>query len=189
MGRESIARVDGWGYIMGDAGSGYWIGREALDAVMRAYDGRGPQTALTEPVRERWPDLEQAYITLQTAEDRVSIVASFAADVARCADGGDCVAGTITTAAAQQLADSVTTALRGSCAAATRSSPCARSAASSAPGCSSTRSQRRCPAPSTARRSSSANPRGEGIDGTIALADLAPGHPLASAIHRASLDA
>ncbi len=46
-----VARVDGWGNIMGDAGSGYWIGREALDAVMRAYDGRGPQTALTDVVR------------------------------------------------------------------------------------------------------------------------------------------
>ena len=42
VGRDAIARVDGWGYIMGDAGSGYWIGREALDAVMRAFDGRGP---------------------------------------------------------------------------------------------------------------------------------------------------
>jgi N-acetylglucosamine kinase-like BadF-type ATPase len=35
---------------MGDAGSGYWLGRAALDAVMRAHDGRGPATALTEVV-------------------------------------------------------------------------------------------------------------------------------------------
>ena len=63
---------------MGDAGSGYWIGREALDAVMRAHDGRGEPTALTAVVRERWPDLESAYIDLQAAEDRVRVVASFA---------------------------------------------------------------------------------------------------------------
>ena len=78
VGAHSVARVDGWGNIMGDAGSGYWIGREALDAVMRAHDGRGEPTALTAIVRERWPDLESAYIDLQAAEDRVRVVASFA---------------------------------------------------------------------------------------------------------------
>ena len=29
-------------------------------------------------------------------------------------------------------------------------------------------------------------PRGEGIDGAIALADLPPGHPLSSAVHSAT---
>ena len=33
--------------MIGDEGSGYWIGREALAAVMRAADGRGPATRLT----------------------------------------------------------------------------------------------------------------------------------------------
>src|SRR5204863_821295 len=41
------ARAGGWGHMIGDEGSGYWIGREALAAVMRAADGRGPSTALT----------------------------------------------------------------------------------------------------------------------------------------------
>src|SRR4030095_5317067 len=41
------ARAGGWGHMIGDEGSGYWIGREALSAVMRAYDGRGPATRLT----------------------------------------------------------------------------------------------------------------------------------------------
>ena len=30
------AKVDGWGYLLGDAGSGFWLGRAGLDAVMRA---------------------------------------------------------------------------------------------------------------------------------------------------------
>ncbi|PYR25690.1 MAG: hypothetical protein DMF92_20095 [Acidobacteria bacterium] len=38
------ARAGGWGHIIGDEGSGYWIGREALAAIMRAADGRGPAT-------------------------------------------------------------------------------------------------------------------------------------------------
>jgi N-acetylglucosamine kinase-like BadF-type ATPase len=41
------ARSGGWGYVLGDEGSGYWIGRAALRAVLRAADHRGPATALT----------------------------------------------------------------------------------------------------------------------------------------------
>lgn len=41
------ARSGGWGYVLGDEGSGYWIGRAALRAVLRAADQRGPETMLT----------------------------------------------------------------------------------------------------------------------------------------------
>jgi N-acetylglucosamine kinase-like BadF-type ATPase len=41
------ARAGGWGYVLGDEGSGYWIGRSALRAVLRAADHRGPRTMLT----------------------------------------------------------------------------------------------------------------------------------------------
>ncbi len=41
------ARSGGWGYVLGDEGSGYWIGRAALRAVLRAADYRGPATVLT----------------------------------------------------------------------------------------------------------------------------------------------
>src|SRR5688572_14534649 len=33
-------RSDGWGHLLGDAGSGYWIGRRGLDEALRAHDGR-----------------------------------------------------------------------------------------------------------------------------------------------------
>jgi N-acetylglucosamine kinase-like BadF-type ATPase len=48
--RLDAARSGGWGHIIGDEGSGYWIGREALSAVVRAVDGRGPITRLTNDV-------------------------------------------------------------------------------------------------------------------------------------------
>jgi N-acetylglucosamine kinase-like BadF-type ATPase len=41
------ARAGGWGYLLGDEGSGYWLGRQALRAVVRSADGRGPHTLLT----------------------------------------------------------------------------------------------------------------------------------------------
>lgn len=40
-------RVGGWGYLVGDEGSGFDLGRQAATAVLRAYDGRGESTALT----------------------------------------------------------------------------------------------------------------------------------------------
>lgn len=112
VGPAYSARVDGWGYLMGDAGSGYWIGRAALESVMRAFDGRGPTTRLTALVQERWPDLATAYTSLQASEDRVRTVASFAAPAAALAAAGDDVATRICQAAANELAVSVATALR-----------------------------------------------------------------------------
>ncbi len=44
---NEAARVGGWGHALGDEGSGYWIGRAALRAVLREADRRGPRTALT----------------------------------------------------------------------------------------------------------------------------------------------
>lgn len=111
VGPHAALRVDGWGNIMGDAGSGYWIGREALDAVMRAHDGRGEPTALTAVVREKWPDLESAYIDLQAAPDRVRLVASFSSATAELAAAGDAVAQRICRAAASELALAIVTAL------------------------------------------------------------------------------
>jgi N-acetylglucosamine kinase-like BadF-type ATPase len=48
--RLEAARSGGWGHIIGDEGSGYWIGRQALSAVVRAVDGRGPVTRLKDDV-------------------------------------------------------------------------------------------------------------------------------------------
>ncbi|MFC8304221.1 N-acetylglucosamine kinase [Specibacter sp. NPDC057265] len=42
--------ADGMGWLLGDAGSGFWLGREVAQAVGAALDGRGPATALTAPL-------------------------------------------------------------------------------------------------------------------------------------------
>lgn len=41
--------VDGTGWLLGDSGSGFWIGREAARAVAAHLDGTGPATRLTPP--------------------------------------------------------------------------------------------------------------------------------------------
>ncbi|MED4587050.1 BadF/BadG/BcrA/BcrD ATPase family protein [Brevibacillus choshinensis] len=45
---QETARAGGWGHRVGDEGSGYWIGKKAIVAVLKAEDGRGEATVLKE---------------------------------------------------------------------------------------------------------------------------------------------
>ncbi len=56
------SRAGGWGYVLGDEGSGYWIGRLALRAVVRHADGRGRATE---------PDAAAARAFRRRARERV----------------------------------------------------------------------------------------------------------------------
>ena len=89
MGLTEVARVDGWGWIMGDAGSAYWIGRNALEAPMADFD-----------------DIERAYLELQADENRVSRIARYARIVDALAPT-DPVAANILDKAAAHLSEAV----------------------------------------------------------------------------------
>lgn len=39
-------RAGGWGHIVGDEGSGYYLGMRALNAALKGYDGRAEETIL-----------------------------------------------------------------------------------------------------------------------------------------------
>ncbi|MBN1348874.1 hypothetical protein JXJ21_05650 [candidate division KSB1 bacterium] len=41
-----LVRSGGWGYLLGDEGSGYFVGQQAIIAALKELDGRGEQTAL-----------------------------------------------------------------------------------------------------------------------------------------------
>jgi N-acetylglucosamine kinase-like BadF-type ATPase len=45
--RGGTARAGGYGGLLSDEGSGYWLGHEALRAAVRGVDGRGPETLLS----------------------------------------------------------------------------------------------------------------------------------------------
>ncbi|MDQ1710456.1 MAG: hypothetical protein QOG49_1841 [Frankiaceae bacterium] len=49
-GKGRVNRVGGHGFLLGDEGSGYWIGRAAISAALRSRDGTGPKNALPEIV-------------------------------------------------------------------------------------------------------------------------------------------
>jgi N-acetylglucosamine kinase-like BadF-type ATPase len=110
------ARAGGWGHMIGDEGSGYWIGRESLAAVMRAFDGRGPATRLTAEILSHFNVDDESRlprIVYDREQPRVS-VAALGPIIQRVADQGDAVAGRILEHAAEELvlaASSVATRL------------------------------------------------------------------------------
>jgi N-acetylglucosamine kinase-like BadF-type ATPase len=104
--RGLAARAGGWGPTLGDEGSGYWIGRRALEAVVRDADGRGPRTQLTAMVLEYFslarPELLISEIYHQPQGRRA--IASLGPVVDQARADGDLVAAEIMVDAADELA-------------------------------------------------------------------------------------
>jgi N-acetylglucosamine kinase-like BadF-type ATPase len=100
------ARAGGWGHLIGDEGSGYWIGQRAVAAVMRASDGRGPQTLLTEQVLAHFGasnagGLVHSVYGRDAARGRIAMLGPA---VQHAAATGDAVAAAILDHAADELA-------------------------------------------------------------------------------------
>ncbi|MEU6476986.1 BadF/BadG/BcrA/BcrD ATPase family protein [Streptomyces sp. NPDC047017] len=93
-------RADGWGHLLGDCGSGAWIGRAGLDAALRAHDGRdGGSAALLARAEEVFGPIAHLPGRLYPRTDRAAVLASFAPQVAACAPADPVAAGALRTAA------------------------------------------------------------------------------------------
>ncbi|QSB16496.1 hypothetical protein JQS43_09570 [Natronosporangium hydrolyticum] len=105
--------VDGAGYLFGDAGGGFWIGRSGLAAALRHGEGRaGGSAALAEAATASFAPpggtLRDGVTALYGEADptsRVARVASFAPAVAVATRGGDEVAAAIWRDAVAELAE------------------------------------------------------------------------------------
>src|SRR4029079_10955142 len=106
--RNQAARAGGWGYMLGDEGSGYWIGRAALRAVLRESDRRGPATQLT-PLLLNYYGVARAQDLIHQVYHNTLRPAAIAS-IAQCAQGafsdGDPVAVGILRGSADQLESS-----------------------------------------------------------------------------------
>lgn len=103
--------IDGLGYLFGDEGGGFWIGRAGIRAAVRAAEGRGPRTVLQEALRDLVGPLPSSVKHLYGSPTLVAEVAAFASTVGAAADAGDDVAGQICVAAADGLVGDVSAAL------------------------------------------------------------------------------
>jgi N-acetylglucosamine kinase-like BadF-type ATPase len=114
---EVTARIDGNGWLVGDDGSGFWIGRQAVRAVFAALDGRGEPTLLAEAVLatvtgdEAVPeDVEGRLVALRDAvyDGPPIALAALAPLVSAAASAGDRVAQRIVDQAVSMLMATVT---------------------------------------------------------------------------------
>ena len=180
---QDVARVNGWGYLVGDEGGGYWIGRAGIAAALHALDGRGPHTDLLPAAVTRFGPAESIGVMLQRDPNRVQAIAEFARDVLLASDS-DSAAADICVSAARHLAraahaattrarldsDLVTVSWNG---ALLSSSPVLRAAL-------------RDELERLGDHYMLTPPVGAGLDGVRLLLDLPSGHPLQTLTSRAS---
>lgn len=107
-------RVGGWGHLLGDEGSGYWIGVESIRAALRDRDGSGPQTALSEAVMEFFaaPSVEAVASLVYSKPLSKSEIAAFTVETCRLAGEGDAVARGLYQRGAELLAEQVAVVAR-----------------------------------------------------------------------------
>jgi glucosamine kinase len=99
----STARCGGWGPVIGDEGSGAWIGRRALSIVSAASDGREAQTALTGAILTAAEVNEVADLIPWAAKASRDEIASLARVVFSVADNGDLRANALVSIAVEEL--------------------------------------------------------------------------------------
>jgi len=104
--RGQAARAGGWGYILADEGSGWWMGQRAIQAVMRQADGRGPATSLTPRVLAYFGVTDPALVVHEVYyhDPRRRLIAGLGPAVQASVDEGDPVAREIVADAAGELA-------------------------------------------------------------------------------------
>ena len=97
----------GWGHLIGDRGSGYGLGRDALVAVARVLDGYGEPTVLTDMLYgEKGLDTPERIVSYVYSNDK-SAVAALSPLVDRACRQGDPVSRRIVDDNARELADIV----------------------------------------------------------------------------------
>jgi glucosamine kinase len=98
-------RAGGWGHLLGDEGSGYWLAVESIKAALRDRERSGPETALS--------GAAVGFFGVQSIEALATLVyskpltkgeiAAFAIETARVAHAGDAVARELYERAATEL--------------------------------------------------------------------------------------
>lgn len=100
---DTITQIGGWGYMLDDAGSGYDLGRNGFCAVLRAMDGRGKATLLTELYNKRLQ--KPVYTAIPEIYSKgKEYIASFSPLIFDAEAKGDIVARQIINTCAEELA-------------------------------------------------------------------------------------
>ena len=112
---KAAAYVGGFGSTIGDDGSGWWIGSQGINAVIRAEEGWGEKTALSALLREYLPIKDVRDLIWAVYRDprgSRTVAAGFCPMVGRAADAGDAVACRIVREAGKVMAQQIAALIR-----------------------------------------------------------------------------
>ncbi len=106
-------RSGGYGYLFGDAGSGFGIGAAAVDRLLRAYDGRAPRDAFVDEIEAALEvgSLNETLQKIYGAESPARALAALAPIAIESAGRGDRTASRIVQQAALELSGLVKAAI------------------------------------------------------------------------------
>jgi N-acetylglucosamine kinase-like BadF-type ATPase len=107
-------RVGGWGHLLGDEGSGYWLGVQSIKAALRDRESSGPQTALSEAAMRFFdqPSVEAVAASVYTKPLTKGEIAAFALETCKLAEEGDAVACELYRRGASELAQQIVSVIR-----------------------------------------------------------------------------
>ena len=107
-------RVGGWGHLLGDEGSGYWLGVQSIKAALRDRERSGPETALSEAAMAFFeqPSVEAVAARVYSKPLTKGEIAAFAIETAKLAEAGDAVACELYERGARELGDQIVAVIR-----------------------------------------------------------------------------
>ncbi|MCU1297012.1 MAG: ATPase, BadF/BadG/BcrA/BcrD type [Acidobacteriaceae bacterium] len=105
------ARSGGWGFAISDEGSGHWIGRAAVAAIMRAHDEE-TQTRLSESILNTWHLKDREQLVLAANGSPAPDFAALFPSVVSAAASGDTVAIRVLESAANELSGLAKTTIK-----------------------------------------------------------------------------
>lgn len=104
---KEVFRVGGWGHVLGDEGSGYYFGKKGLIAVMKAYDGRGKLTSISDKILRHLnlTDIDEIVQYVYSDINNKSKISNLSKLVIEAAEENDEVASSIIDNGIQELID------------------------------------------------------------------------------------
>ncbi len=110
-------RAGGWGHVLGDEGSGYWLGVQSIKAALRDRESSGPPTGLSEAAMEFFdaPSVEAAAHLVYSKPLTKGEIAAFATETAKLAERGDVVARALYERGARELGEQIAAVIRRAC--------------------------------------------------------------------------
>lgn len=108
----ALARCGGWGAVIGDEGSGAWLGRRALGVAAASFDGREGETALVAAILSATGAATIEGLVPWAAHASAAQLAALAPAIMETAKAGDLRANAIVTLGVEELALHVRTLAR-----------------------------------------------------------------------------